>query len=81
MRKTAVFLSITFTQPKAVTSTQERSKTENASMNWEQRNRKLAERKMRLAERREGAAVEGQGGVIEISAVMEEQPEGTEVDT
>lgn len=47
----------------------------------EQRNRKLAERKMRLAERREGAAVEGQGGVIEISAVMEEQPDGQEVDT
>lgn len=47
----------------------------------EQRNRKLAERKMRLAERREGAAVEGQGGVIEISAIMDEQPDGQEVDT
>lgn len=47
----------------------------------EERNRKLAERKMRLAERREGASVEGQGGVIEISAVMEEQPDGQEVDT
>jgi type I site-specific restriction endonuclease len=47
----------------------------------EQRARKLAERKMRLAERREGAAVEGQGGVIEIAQVMDEQPDGQEVDT
>jgi hypothetical protein len=36
---------------------------------------------MRLAERREGAAAEGAGGVIEISAVLEEQPDGQEVDT
>lgn len=47
----------------------------------EERDRKLAERKMRLAERREGAATEGAGGVIEISAVLEEQPDGQEVDT
>lgn len=46
----------------------------------EVRDRKLAERKMRLAERREGAdQIEG-GGVIEISAVLEEQPDGQEVD-
>lgn len=47
----------------------------------EERDRKLAERRMRLAERREGAATEGAGGVIEISAVLEEQPDGQEVDT
>ena len=47
----------------------------------EERDRKLAERKMRLAERREGVAAEGAGGVIEISAVLEEQPDGQEVDT
>lgn len=47
----------------------------------EDRDRKMAERRMRLAERREGAAAEGAGGVIEISAVMEEQPDGMEVDT
>lgn len=46
----------------------------------EVRDRKLAERKMRLAERREGADTVDGGGVIEIAAVMPEQPDGQEVD-
>lgn len=47
----------------------------------ESRRRKLEERKMRLMERREGAEVAGSGGVIEIARVLEEQPDGQEVDT
>jgi len=46
----------------------------------EQRDRKLAERKMRLAERREGADQTDGGGVIEIAAILPEQPDGQEVD-
>ena len=51
--------------------------------NREQRHReRMDERRMKLMERREGQAPEGEGGIIEIPAVLPEEPENAiEVDT
>ena len=51
--------------------------------NREQRHReKMDERRMKLMERKEGEASAGEGGIIEIPAVLPEEPENAiEVDT